>query len=102
MTIPLLILVNVVMLLVFLLNFNHLPPEVPLFYSRAQGENQITWWWMIFLLPIFMNLLFVLNRYVSKKMFSHLPFVVSFIDVFNIGLIVIFTAIFLKILFLIT
>ena len=46
-----LIVANFVMFISFFFKLNKLPPEIPLFYSKASGDSQIADWWLIFLIP---------------------------------------------------
>lgn len=44
------------------------PPEIPLYYSRAWGENQVATKWAVLLFPIMLNVtFFVTNWFVRKK-----------------------------------
>jgi hypothetical protein len=95
---------NILIGLSFFFRLTTLPPQIPLFYSRPWGEFQITDWWFIFLLPILMNVLYFANLYILKKFFRDEEdnFVRSIIGYLNLFLIISFTLIFLKIIFLIT
>lgn len=93
---------NILMFLTFLFKSGTLPPQIPLFYSRPQGEFQLTEWWYIFLIPVLMNGLFFLNTFLYAKFFEGNDFVKIFIRYFKIFLIVSFSLIYLKIIFLIT
>jgi hypothetical protein len=93
---------NVLMLATYLLRMRSIPPTIPLFYSRAPQEFQLAPWWMIFILPVSMNALFYLNKFLTKKMFLHNTFVKDFMNNFYFVIIPVFTLIFLKIIFLIS
>jgi|SRR3989344_2832952 len=97
-----LIVANFVMFISFLFKLNKLPPEIPLFYSKASGDSQIADWWLIFLIPALMNFLYYLNSYIYKKFFLGNEFVENIIYYFKLFLISSFTFIFIKILFLVT
>jgi hypothetical protein len=90
------------MIVSFILRFNSLPPQIPLFYSLAWGEEQLADLGMIFLLPILMDSCLLINHYLGKKYFSSHPFVLKIFYYVNIFLVIVFTAIFLKIIFLIS
>ncbi len=60
---------NFLMLLFFFLKIKTLPPQIPLFYSYFPPENQLTDLWLIFIIPIMMNLFFFINIYLTKKLF---------------------------------
>lgn len=93
---------NFLMLIVFILRWSKMPPEIPLFYSQPWGERQLADWWVIFLLPIILNLLFFFNRYSQKKFFPENQLVIKIIEYLNLFLIFSFTLIFIKIILLIT
>jgi len=97
-----LIIANIIMAGILLVQFYHLPPQIPLFYSRPWGESQLADWWFILILPILMNLLYFFNRYIGKKFFSHNEFALKIITYFNFFLLFTFTLIFVRIIFLIS
>ncbi len=90
------------MIVTFLFRFSRLPPQLPLFYSRLWGEDQLVDTWLIFLLPIFLNLLFFINNYIIKKIYSDNEFIKKIFYYLNIFLIFGFTLIFIKIIFLVS
>lgn len=90
------------MILAVIFKLGHIPPQIPLFYSRPEGELQLSEWWFIFLIPILLNSLYALNKFLVKKYFTENTFVKTFAYYFNIFLIVSFTIIFLKIIFLVS
>ncbi len=93
---------DVLMIIAFILKLNKLPPQIPLFYSQTWGEDQLTDTWLIFLLPVFLNLLFFLNNYLYKKYFSGNELVKKIFYYLNLFLISGFTLIFIKIIFLVS
>lgn len=93
---------NFMMILAVLFKFTSLPPQIPLFYSRPDGEAQLGEWWFIFLIPLLMNLLYILNVYLQKKFFSDNAFVIRFLYYFKLFVVIVLTIIFLKIIFLVT
>lgn len=46
------------------------PPEIPLYFSRAWGENQIASKWAVLLLPFLMNTTFFVSNWFIKKKFA--------------------------------
>ena len=50
--------------------FSRLPPEVPLFYSRSWGEEQLARREFLFLLPSFSLIVLVLNLFAASRIFS--------------------------------
>ena len=92
---------NLIMVLFFILNFNRLPPQIPLFYSKSWGENQLADLFMIALLPFFLNFFFFLNNFIYNKFFAENILVKKIIDYLNIFLMIIIPIIFLRIIFLV-
>ncbi len=97
-----LLLGNLLMVLTIILRFNHLPPQIPLFYSKLQGEDQLADTWMIAILPFLMNLLIIINSYISHRFFKDTILVKKVFDYLNYAVIISFTIIFMKIIFLVT
>ena len=64
---------NILMIGLFIWRLSKLPPQIPLFYSQPWGEDQITDSWMIIILPLTLNILFILNRYIFRKYFINNP-----------------------------
>jgi len=93
---------NLVMLIAFFFKLQSLPPQIPLFYSKPVGDSQVADWWFIFLIPLIMNFLYYINGFIYKKFFAENIFIEKVIYHFKIILVISFTLIYLKILFLIT
>lgn len=93
---------NGIMVLMFFLRYQTLPPQVPLFYTHTAGEDQLAEWWMIFLLPVLLNLFYFINRFISNKFFPGNDFVKRLLNYLNITLMISVTIIFAKIIFLVT
>jgi len=87
------------MALAFVLKMSHLPPQIPLFYSRTFGEDQLGEVWYIFLLPILMHLLLFLNLFVYNHFFIPDQFIKKLFSIVNWTIIVALTLIFIKIIF---
>ena len=83
-----LIIGNIFMAVAFGLNFSNLPPQIPLFYSKPWGEDQLGELWMIAFLPLILNFLYILNLYVYKKFFPENEFVRRILYYFNTFLVV--------------
>lgn len=90
---------NFMMILSVIFKLGTLPPQIPLFYSRPSGEKQLGEWWFIFLLPLLLNILYIVNKVLIKRYFPENAFVKTFSYYLNLFLIVSFTLIFLKIIF---
>lgn len=93
---------NIVITLVLFLKLNRLPPQVPLFYSLPLGEDQLGDSWMIFILPILMNLIFILNNLIYQRYFKDNLLIKQIFFYLNLFIIASFTFIFVKIVFVIT
>ena len=93
---------NALMIVTFLLRFSRLPPQVPLFYSGLWGEGQLADLWLVFILPVLLNLLFFLNNYLFNKFYSDNELIKKTFYYLNLFLIFSFTLIFIKIIFLIS
>lgn len=93
----LLIAANLAMLLTLAFAFRTLPPVLPLFYSKPEGETQLALWWLILIIPLCMNSLVILNNTLTRKLFSLSDFANKIIWYANLVLIIIFTAVFIKI-----
>ncbi|HLL60269.1 MAG TPA: hypothetical protein VK338_01000 [Candidatus Nitrosocosmicus sp.] len=86
----------------FLLKINNLPPQIPLFYSRGDGEEQMADTFWIFLLPIISLLLVTTNHILRKRYFAGVFLIERIVYYTNITIIIVTTVIFLKILLLVT
>lgn len=93
---------DIFMAILFILRFNSLPPQIPLFLSRAWGENQLADSWMIIIFPLLMNLLFFINRVIFNKFFQGNDFAKKILTYLNIFVCLGLTFIFMKIVLLIT
>ena len=93
---------NMLMGLTFLFRFNSLPPQLPLFYTRPWGEEQLADSWVIIMIPVFANMLFFLNDYLYKKYFLGNMMVKKMSEFLSVFLFISFTLLFVKIIFLIS
>jgi len=93
---------NLLMVATFLWRFSTLPPQIPLFYSRINGEEQLADTWIIFLLLILANVFYFINEHIVKKFFSQNEFIKGIFKILNIFVVVCFSLIFVKIIFLIS
>lgn len=89
---------NIVMILTYLLKYTRLPPQIPLFYSKVWGEDQLADTWFILLIPIIMNIFYFLNIYLSKKFPVGDWFAHKVLHYLNIFVIVSLTLVFIKII----
>ena len=97
-----LILANLIMLSVLLFRFNLSPPQIPLFYSKPPGEDQLADTWNILLIPVLMNFLYVLNNIIYRKYFKQDDMIKKIFYYLNLFIIMSFTLILIKIIFVIT
>lgn len=93
---------DIVMAVLVALKYQKLPPQIPLFFSLPTGEDQLSEWWMIFLIPVLVNALYFLNIFVRNSLFPNNSFVKSFIRYLNIAFIGVGTFLFIRIILLIT
>lgn len=97
-----LLLADILMLGSFLWRYPHLPPQIPLLYSMPWGEDQLADYWFIFILPFLMHVFIFLNVYIYNRFFLPDQVIRRVIDMINWFLIIAFTAIFLRVIFLIS
>jgi len=64
------LLITIFGFLFFLFNFGHLPPEVPLFYSRPWGREQLALSWQLAILPFSALLFFLFDLFLASKLYS--------------------------------
>lgn len=89
------------MVLVFAINYQKIPPQIPIYYSTLEGDEQIGEYYMIFMLPIISYLFVFINNLISKKIFPDNSFVDKLVFYTNFSSILIITFIFLRIIFLV-
>ncbi|MBI4008904.1 hypothetical protein HY357_01610 [Candidatus Roizmanbacteria bacterium] len=98
----LLIFGNALMIVAIIFKFNRLPPQIPLFYSRALGEDQLADIWMIVLLPLFMNAFYLTNKFLLRRYFQEQILIKDLFYFLNLFITASFTLIFIKIIFVVT
>jgi len=94
-----LIVADIVMAAAFGLTYNKLPPQVPIFYSRLWGEQQLADTYYIFLIPLLLNIFFFLNLYLYHQLFFPNELVRTIFYSLNWFFIIVATLFFLKTLF---
>lgn len=57
----------------FIFHFSQLPPEVPLFYSRPWGQEQLALNWQLVILPFSALFFFILNFLLASKLYQQYP-----------------------------
>lgn len=98
----LLITANILMIMTFILKLKTLPPQIPLFYSRPWGENQLADTWIIFIIPLILNFLYIINSFLYKKFFLGNELIKNIFAYLDLLLIIGFTFIFIRIVLLIS
>jgi hypothetical protein len=93
---------DLIMILTFVFKVSTMPPQIPLFYTNLWGEGQLADTWIIFILPLFLNVLYFFNQYILNKFFSNNEFIKKIFYFLNLFLIVSFTLVFIKIVFLVS
>lgn len=91
----------IVMAAAFMLKLKNLPPQIPLFYSRLEGDDQIADLFMIFLLPGLSLMTVLANNFIAKKYFGGNHFVTQMTYYVNLTVIGLALFIFLRIIFLV-
>ena len=86
----------------FIYRFPHLPPQIPLFYSRAWGDDQLADIWLILILPFLLHFFVIINGYIYKKFFAPDQLFAKIVAVINWSIVIVITCIFLKIVFFIS
>lgn len=97
-----LVIADILMTAAFIYRFPHLPPQIPLFYSRTWGEDQLADIWLILLIPFFLHFFVIINNYIYKRSFFPDHVFERIVEVLNWFIIISLTAIFLKIVFFIS
>ena len=98
----LLLISDMLMVATFIWRLPTLPPQIPLFYSKIAGEEQLADTWMIFILLLLANISFFFNNYLVKRFFSQNEYAKIILKFLNIFIIIGFGLIFIKIIFLIS
>ena len=86
----------------FIFRLSSLPPQIPLFYSKPPGEEQLGDLWMIALLPVLMNILCIVNALLYRRYFRESIFAKHAFFYVNLFLTISLTLIFIKIIFLVS
>jgi len=85
----LVILGNAVVISIVLVLLLVAPPDIPLYYSRSWGENQLASKWALILLPVLMNMAFAVCAWIMYTKFPEemlLHRIVRFALVMNVVL----------------
>jgi hypothetical protein len=93
---------DILMAAIFAWRFQYMPDQIPLLYSRPWGDPQLVEYWYIALLPILMHIFYFFNAFIIKKFFHSEELFQQLFNILNIFVIIAFTGIFLKIIFLVT
>jgi len=93
---------NLIQIGAYLIRMKTIPPQIPLLYSLPIGEDQLVEWWMIFLIPILMNGLYVLNSFIYQKYFHREDFEKAMLRAVNMTVLGICTYLFVRIVFLVS
>ena len=92
----------VVMALVTAFKFTSLPPEIPLLYSLPGTSTQVVDVYWIAVIPIISFAFIVINHILARRVFKGDLFVRKVTYIANISIILFFTYIYIKIVFLIS
>jgi hypothetical protein len=97
-----LIVADLVMAAAFGISYFRLPPQIPLFYSRPWGEDQLTDLWLIAILPVLMHVFYFTNSFIADRFLARNRFPYQLMRAFNWFLVITITGIFLRIMLLVT
>ncbi|KKR88613.1 MAG: hypothetical protein UU37_C0001G0032 [Candidatus Gottesmanbacteria bacterium GW2011_GWA2_41_12] len=89
-------------LAVLLARWRFLPPQLPLFYSLPRGEEQLGSSLQILILPIFSQILFVLNHFFALLIYKREPFLSEILSLVSLFLGILLFITFFKIIFLVS
>ncbi len=95
-------LTNILFSLIFLINLNKLPPQIPLFYTKPWGEDQLAELWVIFLIPFLFNFYYFINQYIKTRFFKENDFVEKLFFYTNLSNSLLGLLFFLRIILIIT
>lgn len=93
---------NLIQIGIYIWRMHTIPPQIPLFYSLPTGEDQLVEWWMIFIIPILMNGLYLLNTFIYNTYFHREDFERSVLRYGNMVIIGVCTYLFIRIIFLVS
>lgn len=93
---------TILMAVAFTLKISHLPPQIPLFYSRPIGESQVVDRILIFFLPLLMYIIVGTNSLLVRFSFTESRFVKAVLYYSSVVSVTLITYIFLRIVFLVS
>ena len=93
---------NLIMIGSYVLTMKTIPPQIPLLYSLPIGEDQLVEWWMIFIIPIIMNVFYILNSFIYNRFFFQEQFERSLLRYVNMAVVGICTYLFIRIVVLVS
>jgi len=92
----------IIQISLIIFKFNDLPSQVPLYYSRPWGEEQLASAAALFLLPTFSIIILIINNLIANLFFKSIPLLSRLLVIFSLAF-SLFTSISLaKIIFLIS
>ena len=90
-----------VFILVILGNYSKIPPQIPLFYSLATTETQVTGSLYLILIPI-VGVIFLFLNDIMLRFFKDNDLLINLVQIINIIIITSMCAIVIKIILLVT
>jgi hypothetical protein len=93
---------DILMAVVFALNLNHLPPQIPLYNARAVGDDQLAETFYIFLIPFLLHVIVFFNIFFYNRYFLPDQLIKKIINIVNWFVIITFTFTFIKIIIFIS
>lgn len=96
------IIANAIMGGLYLFLRSELPPQIPLYYSRPWGEEQLVDLWLIAIIPLMMHMFIVGNTLLKRFFYKKSDLLVNTFTVANWFYLIVFTVIYVRILFLVS
>jgi hypothetical protein len=67
-------------MIVFLYSYSRLPPQIPLLYSKLEGDDQLVDTWAILILPVSSIAILVLLNWLKKRLETEEAFIRNIFD----------------------
>lgn len=97
-----LIIADIIMGATYFFLRSRLPPQIPLYYSRPWGEDQLADLWLIVMIPVLMHVFILGNLFLKRLFFKKNEFIIHIFSFVNWMFLILFTIIFIRILFLVS
>jgi len=71
-------------IIIFIIKFNNLPQQIPLYYSLPWGQDQLATTASLFLLPTFSIIVLLLNNLIATFFFKTIPLFSRLLIIFSL------------------